>query len=224
MKTTFKIFLVLIIGFTLTLPTGCGQKKSSSGFLQDYSYLKPGPRGGADLLYIKEDVNFSVYNKVMIDQVVFYYSEDAKYKGIDPNELKELADAFHKAFVDELADGYTVVAEPGPDVLRIRTAITELVPSKPALNTITTIIPIGLAISSLKRVVTGTHTFVGQASAEMEVLDSQTNELLAAAIDTKAGKKYQVVEGMQKWGHAKDAFTFWAKRLRSRLDDLQGKK
>lgn len=224
MKTTFKIFLVLIIGFALTLATGCGQKKSPSGFLQDYSYLKPGPRGGADLLYIKKDVNFSVYNKVMIDQVVFYFSEDAKYKGIDPNELKELADAFHKAFADELADDYPIVAEPGPDVLRIRTAITELVPSKPALNTITTIIPIGLGISSLKRVVTGTHTFVGQASVEMEVLDSKTNELLAAAIDKKAGKKYQVVEGIQKWGHVKDAFTFWAKRLRSRLDDLQGKK
>jgi hypothetical protein len=224
MKTKFKIFLVLIIGFTLTLPMGCGQKKSSSGFLQDYSYLKPGPTDGADLVYIKEGVNFSVYNKVMIDQVIFYYSEDATYRGIDPNELKELADAFHKAFVDELADGFTIVAEPGPGVMRIRTAITGLVPSKPGLNAITTIVPVGLAISSLKRVATGTHTFVGQASAEMEILDSQTNGLLAAAVDTKAGAKYQVIEGMEKWGHAKDAFTFWAKRLRSRLDDLQGRK
>ena len=224
MKTLFKIFLALIIGFTLTLPMGCGQKKSPSGFLQDYSYLKPGPTGGADMVYIKEGVDFSVYNKVMIDQVVFYFSEDAQYKGIDPNELKELSDAFHKAFVDELSDGYTIVAEPGPDVLRIRTAITDLVPSKPALNTITTIIPVGLAISAVKRVATGTHTFVGQASAEMEILDSQTHELLAAAVDEKSGKKYQVIEGMQKWGHVKDAFTFWAKRLRSRLDDLQGGK
>jgi hypothetical protein len=58
---------------------------------------------------------------------------------------------------------------------------------------------------------------------EAEFLDSQTNERLGAAIDTKAGEKYKVVKGMDKWGHAKDAFNFWAKRLRIWLDEVHGR-
>jgi hypothetical protein len=43
-------------------------------------------------------------------------------------------------------------------------------------------------------------------------------------IDTKAGEKYKMVKGMSKWGHLKDAFKFWAKKLRDRLDEFHGKK
>lgn len=222
--------LTIILGLALTALTGCATKQVEyTGFLGDYPAFKPGPKDGADLVYIKEGADFRAYDKIMLDRVVIYLSEDQKYEGIHPGEVIRLANAFHKSMAAALADSYPMPAypmvdEPGPGVLRIRVAITEVVASKPKLNAITTIIPIGLAISTVKKGFTGTHTFVGGASLEAEFLDSQTNEQLAAVIDTKAAEKYKIKEGMSEWGHAKDTFEFWAKRLRLFLDTPHEKK
>jgi hypothetical protein len=87
-----------------------------------------------------------------------------------------------------------------------------------------TVIPIGLAISIIQRATTGMHTGIGQAAVEAELLDSETNERLTVAIDSKAAEKYKVIKGISKWGHVKAAFDFWAKRLRAFLDEADGKK
>jgi len=221
MKNTLKIIFVLGISFVLAMTTGCAtQKTAHSGFLENYPVFEQGPKGGVDFVYLKKDVDFRSYDKVMMDHVVFYFSDSAKYKGIHANELKEVADTFHKAFAEALANAYPLVDKPGPGVLRIRTAITDLVPSKPGLSGVTTVIPIGLAISIVKSGAGGGHTGVGQASMEVEFLDSMTNERIAAAVDTKPGDK---LEGFTKWGAAKGGFEFWAKRLKTWLDQIHGK-
>jgi hypothetical protein len=116
--------------------------------------------------------------------------------------------------------GYPLVEKPGSDVMRIRTAITDLVPSNPALSGVTTVIPVGLAISAIKSGAGGGHTGVGEASMETEILDSTTNERIGVAVDTNPGGK---LSGMTKWGAAKEAFKFWAKRLRTLLDEIHEK-
>ena len=55
---------------------------------------------------------------------------------------------------------------------------------------------------------------------EAELLDSQTNARVGAAIDERAGKK---LKGVTKWGATKAAFKFWAERLRTWLDEIHGK-
>jgi len=223
MSMTVKRLSVFVIGVALVTALGCATQPKYSGFLIDYPVFEAGPKGGADLVYFKEGVNFSNYDKIMMDHVVFYFKDDAEYKGIHADELNELAEAFHKAVADALGLVYPLVDKPGPGVLRIRTAITDVVPSKPVLNTLSSIIPIGMAVTIVKRVTTGVHAAVGQATIEGELLDSQTNERLAAVIDRKAAEKYKLINGMSKWGHVKDAFDFWAKRLRAFLDEAHGR-
>jgi hypothetical protein len=82
------------------------------------------------------------------------------------------------------------------------------------------VIPFGLAIDLVKSGAGGGHTGVGKASREVEFLGSMTQERIAAAMDTKPGDK---LEGLTKWGAAKGAFEFWAKRLRTYLDQIHGK-
>ena len=215
--------IVVFISFSLIASMGCRSKVKQSGFLENYPTFEKGPRGGADLLYLKQGVDFGTYDKIMMDQVVFYFSKDSNYKGINSDELNKLSDAFHKAMVKELQDAYPFVQESGPGVLRIRPAITGVKASKPVLNTISTVMPVGLALSIVKKGVTGTHMNVGEASMETEFLDSQTNDRVAVAIDKRSAAKYKVVKGMRKWGHAEDAFNYWAKRLRKFLDEAHGK-
>ena len=217
MQSLIKGFFVGIVGLVLTFTSAYGEKEvRHSGFLGDYSHLTPGSKGQAAERYVKEGVDFKKYKKVMMDQVLFYLDEDAEDKGIDPNEMKELADKFHKAVVEALGDAYPIVAESGPDVLRVRIAITDLQSNKPVLSGITSILPAGIAISIVKKGVTGKHTGIGEVSMEVELLDSETNERLAAMVDRRAGGK---LKGVKKWGSAEQAFDHWAKQLRKRLDD-----
>jgi hypothetical protein len=212
-----KFVLALTIGFALVLSTGCagtGKEIKQSGFLGDYPDFQPGPKGGADWVYLKKGVDFSVYKRIMTDKVVFFFKEDAKYKGIYPEELQELSSAFLLEMTMALrgAGAYPSAEKPAPDVLRIRFAITDVVPSKPKLNVLTAVMPVGRAAG------------VGQASLEAELLDSMTNKRIGAVIDTKVAEKSKLGEGLEKWGHAKDAFKFWAQRLRTWLDEVHGKK
>jgi hypothetical protein len=222
MEGMMKRVLFVILGVVLAVSAGCAQQQVKySGFLGNYPTFQPGPSEGADLVYMKKGVDFGKYDKLMFDQVVFYLKDDAKYKGIQPEEMKELADAFHLAGAKALEGAYPIVAEPGPDVLRVRIAITGIEPSNPAQSAITTVLPVGLALSVIKKGVTGKHSGVGGASMEVEFLDSLTNERVAAAVDTREGSK---LSGMTKFGSAKEAFEFWSQRLRIFLDKAHGKK
>jgi hypothetical protein len=212
--------LIALISLALLSAFGCAGKAETrhSGFLDNYPKFEEGT-DDIDLVWKKKAVNFGRYDKVMMDRVVFYFSDQSDYQGIDPDELKELADLFHKAMAEALQDKYPFVDTPAPDVLRLRFAITEVEQSRPALNAVTTVLPIGLGISLIKKGATGEHTNVGGASMELEGIDSMTNERVFAAIDKEPGAK---LEGFSKWGAAEEAFEFWAKRLRKGLDEAHG--
>jgi hypothetical protein len=222
MKYFFKLLSVAVISVCLTV--GCAAQrmevKNHSGFLGDYSKLQEGPAGGVAQRYIKEGVDFKQYNKIMMDQVRFYFKDDAEDKGIDADEMKELADSFDKAVIEALGSAYPLVTKPGPDVMRLRVAITDMDLPNRGINAISTVLPVGLAISTVKSGVTGKGTGCGEISMEFQILDSQTNQVLAEGVDRRSGGK---IDSMSKFGTAEDAFKFWAQRLRTGLDEVHGK-
>lgn len=220
MKTNAKMAFVLITVLTIMMGEGyAAQKVEYSGFLGTYPTFEPGPKGGVHLRYFKPGVDFKKYNRIMFDEVSFFLKEDSKYKGIQANEMKELSDSFHQAAVNALQGAYPLVKKAGPDVLRVRVAITNLEKSHPGRNVVSTVVPIGLGLSIIKKGVTGRWTGVGGADMEVEFLDSMSNERVAAAIDQRAGSK---LSGMSEFGAVKEAFEFWARRLRKFLDQAHG--
>jgi hypothetical protein len=74
------------------------------------------------------------------------------------------------------------------------------------------VLPVGLAISTISKVTTGEHTNVGSASVELLVSDAQTGKPLFAAIDREAGNKdfYTIIDSLDD---AKDAINYWVDRL-----------
>jgi hypothetical protein len=227
MKTTVRIALILMIGFTLTMTTDVSSKKPKmhrSGFLTDYSLLKEDPEGLVQWKYFKDGVDFGAYDKIILDYATFFIKEDAEYKGIQPDELTELSMNLHNAFLGTLARAYSFTDKPGPGTMRLRLAITGLVPGKPVSGTMTTIVPFGLAASFIKKAVTGSHIGMGQVSGEAELVDSQTGEILAAAIDNKVGQKHKLSKTFTKWGQVQAIFNDWAENFSSRLDKHSGRK
>ncbi len=222
MKKVGKTFMAVVIGLVLVMSVGCASTPKPSGFLGEYAKdLQPGPKDGAKERWIKPGVNFAKYNKIMLDSIIFYFADDSEYKGIDPVAMKELADECHKEMVKVLNPAYPMVAEPGPDVLRIRTAITDLKQSRPVLSGVSSILPIGLAISIVKKGASGSWTGSGATTAELMALDSMTNEVIAVAHDERTAG---FTERFTKWGSAEDAFEYWAERLKKYLDDTRSMK
>ncbi len=226
MKKIILTILAMMISFCFI--TGAGwaaeEEMPKSGFLQDYTLLKPDDSMKAvNWLYVNEKVDYSTYNKIMLDDLVFFVSKDADYKGFEANELADLGKAFQQAIVMNLSGVYEFTDTPGPGVMRIRIAVTNLVPSNSVTGTVTTIVPVGLALSVVKKAVTGSHIGMGQVAIEGEIVDSQTNEILGAVLDSKTGKKYKIARGTSKWGHVIDVFNTWGQNIRARLDKYSGR-
>lgn len=207
--------LILALGLGSFLCIGCASNKPTrpSGFLRDYSGLEPLPEDQSMLYYEKANVNWKKYTKLMIDPVVVYQAPGEKKKPVKPDELKKLAEYFHDEAVGAVKDAYPVVGKPGPDVLRIRAAITDLDSANPWLNVVAAaavLLPVDM----------------GGAAMEAEFMDSVTGERLAAVVDRKGGSPMDVAGftgSYSEWSHAKGAFRAWAQQLRGALDEAHGR-
>ena len=245
MRNHTAIAILTFVAATLiTSAAGAGQfgDYEPQGFLSDYSRLKP-MAGDKDAFAYKNPEAVAKYDKLMIDRIKIYLKADAKSKEIDPTQLKELADYFHQAIVKAVGDAYPVVEAPGPDVLRLRIAITDLVPNKPEASVVSLVVPflwVGEAGAGAAEGKTGSTPFVGEASVELEGLDSETHKQIVAFLDTQLAKKFDVdlTEGVGKavekgasgyfnaystWAYTKAAMDHWAQLIRQRLDAAHGK-
>lgn len=197
----------LVFGLAaLVLLAGCATNPpEASGFLGDSWQLKPDKYGKAGLLWAeKPNFDWKRYRRVQLDPVLVYYHPRAGSKAIQPEELKKLADYFREAVVAELTGSYPVTTDAGPDVLRVRAAIVDVVPANPALNVATTM----LAFVPLD---------LGGAAIEAEFLDSVSGERLAAMAERKKGSPANLKSGFTELGHAKTAFHEWAQELKQAL-------
>jgi hypothetical protein len=222
MKTVAKVIVAVVIGVVFSISTAFAGDPPFSGFLGGpdvYKQLTPGPEGGAKLRWLKPGMDFKKYNKFILESVIFYLADDSEYKGIDPAMMKELSDDFNTQLVAAFKDKYPIVSEPGPDVARIRFAITNIHASKPVLSAITTVVPIGMGISLIKKGVTGGWTGSGETGAELIVYDSTTNEPIIMAVDEQSAP-FQ--KRFTKLGSTGNAFYLWAERTVTFIDDSKG--
>ena len=248
-----KILLFFLIVASLPVfTTGCATNSSKAykqtTFLSDYSKLKPVE--GADIAkgeelkeYADPAVNFKKYDKVLLDRIMVWYKEDSDHKGIDPTQLKMLTDYFHEAIARELGDAYPVADKAGPDVMRVRIAITGLVPAQPEVSVVMLVVPYATTAEFAADTITqgeiGGALYLGETAVEVEFLDSETNRQIAAYIEKKLPSKNNIdiskgvksavktysdsyIDAYSEWGFTMAAFDFWAKLLRQRLDELSG--
>ena len=185
----------------------------NSGFLDDYSSLKPDPDQKGAKIYFKPDVNLGMYDKIVFDPIEIFYAEDTEYKGISPDELKLLADAFRDLMVKELEPKYPVIQTPGKGVLRARLAITN-VKMKKKKRGLLGYMPIGAALTAVKDIAGLRVTLTG-SMIEAELIDSETNETIGLLVDSSSS---DAPEGEESWEALEESLSFYAKRFRKRLD------
>ena len=111
----------------------------------------------------------------------------------------------------------------GPDVMRLSVALTDIEHGMPALDTVSTVVPPARLLSEGKKLLTGTHAFVGHANVEARLADSRSGDVLAAGVDHRAGDKI-LGKGAWYWRDVENVFDFWSKTIRYRLCLKRGDK
>jgi hypothetical protein len=213
---------VFIIAFTARAQ----ESRPVSGFLGDYSKLVPDAKNGDLLVYEKDPNVLKKYNKFIFDPITIYLLPEARDRGIDPDDLERLAKYFQDAVTDELKKSgrYEIVTTPGPDVLELNVAITNVEPNGGKKNaavkggaaavSAATVPGIGLAVPRLS---------VGRVSIEGEMLDSTSGERQVAFVTGKGGRRwFSGLSGFKKWADIEAAFRTWAKNFVQRLDEAHG--
>jgi hypothetical protein len=231
-----------LLGFQYNLAAGESASPKlgdyqTKGFLTQYDKLPAQPDELGAHRYIDPKADFSKYDRLLVDRIRVWFKDDADYKGIDPEELKTLTDYFYQAIEKAMGDTYPLVSEAGPNVLRLRIAVTDLVPNRPEASVTSLVVPflwVGEATAGAATREIGTTPFTGEATIELEAMDSLSSAQLGALVETRPGKKYAWDQGISegvssyikaysKWDYTKKAMDNWAQRLRIRMDELKGK-
>jgi hypothetical protein len=191
--------------------------KEFAGFLGDYSKLKPNTKmEGNALSYVRADAlkNLHKYIAVIVEPVQVYIASNADLSKMTTPARGALANYFRGALTAAVVDAFPVVEEKGPLVLRLRSAIVG--------------VDIGGATTEADRAADGSEAMaqtlnIGKVGVEMELLDSETGEQIAALVDKEnLGEGAEVGSAKfsryEKFMAARQAFDGWAGRVREFLD------
>ena len=223
LRTYIQKFVYIALVATLA---GCSRKPDQTalkrlepgaqfaGFLSDYTNLKTNPNFENTLSYVKQDEvkNIHKYIAIIVDPVEIYVATNADPSKMPDRGRTALAEYFQNAIVRSVGDAFPTVQQPGPLVLRLRTALIG-VDVGPTMAADPNASPEALA-----RVVD-----IGKVGVEMEMVDATTGEQIAAAVDRQDLGSGAIVGSANfsrepKFAAASEALDGWAARLRDFLN------
>jgi hypothetical protein len=216
------IFMLAVTGCAATQQARFVEK---SGFLQEYyplmhegkrSIVGESAEDQALLVFINQKPDWRKYKKIYLDNVTVWVGKDGQLSKVKPADRQRMADVAFAKFHEALAKDYEIVNQHGPDTMWMQFAITEADSSYPVLDTISSLIPQARMASGLKSVATGVSAFTGSASGEFKVTDSESGDLLGAAVDRRGGTK-SLMGVTDSWNDVEEAYRFWAEKVRYRL-------
>jgi Protein of unknown function (DUF3313) len=194
-----------------------------SGFLGEDAYAKLGPDAGNPdwLIYFKDPDVLRHSDTFLLEPVKVFLVPEAQQRDVKQEDLTKLSDYFTKAIKDQLEAGrYILVTEPGPGVMALRFAITNVEPNGGKTNAVVT----GTTAVATHAVAPGAGELVprlkvGRVSVEGEMVDSASGEVEMAFMTSKSGRRFfSGLKAFEKWGDIDAAFRSWAKNFRQRLD------
>jgi len=197
----------------LFLLAGCANVPlTETGFLEDYSELKPAP--DAEVFCIPDTVHLfrspkldaGGYDSVIVEPTVWMPSEKHKHR---PSEEKTawLVEDFSKCLEKGLGKDFEVVDTPRAGTLRVRPALTAIDPANVWINMLALffILPIDM----------------GGVSGEIEVLDAMTGERLLAMTARREGSPFLILETFTAYGQARHGVWKWSRLLAHRLQPMK---
>ena len=221
-------------------------RMTRSGFLTDYARLKPTKWGDGMQCWSEPNLKASNYNKILVSRIAVSLApakDQDKNATIDPSDLKTLTDYFHEALIKSLKPQMQIVDQPGPGVVVMRVALTDLVPTHVKESIAGTLIPYAFVAEASSGSATGrpagSTPYLGETGMEMQFRDGVTGTVLAECRDIEIGRKYAIdmnngvasaaqtwangyMNSFQQWSYAKNAFDKWSVLVAQHIAELRG--
>lgn len=218
----FRPFAALIMASALLV--GCAGSTPTIDAGDDaamtYDGLYPVKGGTADETFARPGADISRYSKIMLQSVgieyrpggesgrLTYGRAGAEHYEISDAQKQRLRAVVSEAFLAELGQSkhFTLVNEPGPDVLLVRGALLDVVSYVPPE-------PLGRGEIYLRT--------VGEATLVLELRDSVSEAIIARAVDRRAAEDTFGMSASNRVNNAAEVRRLarsWATLLRKRLD------
>lgn len=193
-----------------------------SGFLKDYSRLKPAESatGAPVMRWIDPDVKLSKYTQVYIEPSQFYPTPQPTAV-ISAQTLQSITRYFDTALQRELGKNLRVVNGPGPDTLIVRPAITAVSTSTQGLKPYE-VVPLALVAAAVNTAAGGRDQNVAIAT-EAAFLDADTHKVLAQVVRKGSGTPLENEKTQLTLDAVKPVLDGWAKDLRLSYETLKTK-
>ncbi len=192
-----SITVFLLVIFCVPAAFGAeGTFPVEDGFLSvnlDELTQKVSVEHGVDLTYEQAGTieRLVKYNKIMVDQPEIWLDADSEYGGMKPDDGKAIADMIRGRVTENVTNrGYEVVEEPGPNVLYMRIALTDLYLKKKKRGFMS-YTPVGalrqVGMDAMKGMMSKVDII--EMALQAELLDSQSGEVLAAMVIKRGARK-----------------------------------
>jgi hypothetical protein len=155
------------------------------------------------------------YSAVLLDPTVVWRKDVlAELSKVNPAELDALTRHFDEVLKKTMTDiDFPLKDTPAPRTMRVSAAITQVKASNPALNTVFSVLPVGILVTLGQKAVGVADPNVGSCTVEVRFSDAMTGETLGLFSDHKDGDKYDSAN-FHELGQAQKAIDQWAEMLR----------
>lgn len=215
---------VALLCCLLPMLAAAGNGNFDRTFLSDYGKLQSRETAkGTEYAYMAPQAvaRLAKYQGVMVDQPEILISPESDYKGAKPEDMAAIASMMREGLSLRLSSGgYGVVQAPGPGVIYIRLALTDLQLKKKKRGVLG-YTPIGFVVkagSDALKDMMGKYDIMGM-TIQAELTDSQTSEVLAAIVASRGGTGDKPVR--MDFDELDAQMKEFGRRLRCRLDNAR---
>ena len=206
---------VLLCGCSATKPKGTEGPESKVP-------LQASEEFPHSLIYKKPGVDYKKYTKFMIEPVEIYQGKDAQFKKVSESDKQMMAEFIRSEFTRALKQGYEIVDQPGPGVLRMKFTLAGVQLTQTALAAVTHFTPIGMAMN-LGRTASGmSGSFVGTVTMAGELYDGEDNTLVASFLTKRGPLAVDVTAQWTGLQASKKAVSDIADKFKATIDKIQG--
>jgi hypothetical protein len=172
--------------------------------------------------YKAAGVDLAAYRRFILDPPRIYPGKGTSFGDLSDAQVQQIGKMFVEETRSALGNEYHVVTQSGPGVARLRFAIIGVTETVPYVSTATRVIPIGAAINLLSQGADRGGTLTGSVTYGVEAFDSQTGELLAAAVRRLTPGAFDIGSTLGTMETAQMVARDAAAKLRATLDSLHG--